>query len=66
MQLRAKEIEKSYRGRKVVNGISLEVNQGEIVSASQYQYQETKGGGGKWGCEGVVGTCEAAPNYRTK
>ena len=31
MQLRAKEIEKSYRGRKVVNGISLEVNQGEIV-----------------------------------
>jgi lipopolysaccharide export system ATP-binding protein len=31
MQLRAEEIEKSYRGRKVVNGISLEVNQGEIV-----------------------------------
>ena len=31
MQLRALSIEKSYRGRKVVNGISLEVNQGEIV-----------------------------------
>ena len=31
MQLRASSIEKSYRGRKVVNGISLEVNQGEIV-----------------------------------
>lgn len=31
MQLRAEGIEKSYRGRKVVNGISLEVNQGEIV-----------------------------------
>ena len=31
MQLRAFSIEKSYRGRKVVNGISLEVNQGEIV-----------------------------------
>ena len=31
MLLRALSIEKSYRGRKVVNGISLEVNQGEIV-----------------------------------
>ena len=31
MQLHALSIEKSYRGRKVVNGISLEVNQGEIV-----------------------------------
>ena len=31
MQLRAEGIEQSYRGRKVVNGISLEVNQGEIV-----------------------------------
>ena len=31
MKLRALSIEKSYRGRKVVNGISLEVNQGEIV-----------------------------------
>ena len=31
MQLRAEKIEKSYRGRKVVSGISLEVNQGEIV-----------------------------------
>lgn len=31
MKLRAEEITKSYRGRKVVKGISLEVNQGEIV-----------------------------------
>ena len=31
MQLRAENIMKSYRGRKVVRGISLEVNQGEIV-----------------------------------
>ena len=31
MKLRASEIEKSYRGRKVVKGISLEVSQGEIV-----------------------------------
>ena len=31
MKLRADEITKSYRGRKVVKGISLEVNQGEIV-----------------------------------
>ena len=31
MQLRAVNIMKSYRGRKVVKGISLEVNQGEIV-----------------------------------
>lgn len=31
MKLRALSIEKSYRGRKVVSGISLEVNQGEIV-----------------------------------
>lgn len=31
MKLRADSIVKSYRGRKVVKGISLEVNQGEIV-----------------------------------
>ena len=31
MILKAKDISKSYRGRKVVNGISVEVNQGEIV-----------------------------------
>ena len=31
MQLRAEKIMKAYRGRKVVKGISLEVNQGEIV-----------------------------------
>ena len=31
MKLRASEIEKSYRGLKVVKGISLEVSQGEIV-----------------------------------
>ena len=31
MKLSALSIEKSYRGRKVVSGISLEVNQGEIV-----------------------------------
>ncbi len=31
MKLSALNIEKSYRGRKVVSGISLEVNQGEIV-----------------------------------
>ena len=31
MILKAKNISKSYRGRKVVNGISVEVNQGEIV-----------------------------------
>jgi len=31
MKLKAQSIEKSYRGRKVVSGISLEVNQGEIV-----------------------------------
>ena len=31
MQLKAVNIMKSYRGRKVVKGISLEVNQGEIV-----------------------------------
>jgi lipopolysaccharide export system ATP-binding protein len=31
MILKALSIEKSYRGRKVVSGISLEVNQGEIV-----------------------------------
>ena len=31
MVLKAKEISKSYRGRKVVNNISIEVNQGEIV-----------------------------------
>lgn len=31
MVLKAEEISKSYRGRKVVNNISIEVNQGEIV-----------------------------------
>jgi len=31
MILKAKEISKSYRGRSVVNNISIEVNQGEIV-----------------------------------
>ncbi len=31
MILRAKHIEKSYRGRKVVKGISIEVEQGQIV-----------------------------------
>ena len=31
MILRAKEISKSYRGRRVVDSISIKVNQGEIV-----------------------------------
>ena len=31
MKLRAENIMKAYRGRQVVKGISLEVNQGEIV-----------------------------------
>ena len=31
MELKAQMIEKSYKGRNVVNGISLEVSQGEIV-----------------------------------
>ncbi len=31
MELRVEKIEKSYRGKKVVKGISLKVNQGEIV-----------------------------------
>ena len=31
MQLRAENLMKSYKGRKVVKGISLEVNPGEIV-----------------------------------
>ena len=31
MTLSARDISKSYRGRKVVNNISIEVNQGEIV-----------------------------------
>ncbi len=31
MKLRAEKIEKAYKGRKVVNGISLEVSRGEIV-----------------------------------
>ena len=31
MLLKAKEISKSYRGRKVVDNISIEVKQGEIV-----------------------------------
>ena len=31
MILRAQEISKSYKGRKVVNKVSVKVNQGEIV-----------------------------------
>ena len=31
MKLSAKNIEKSYKGRKVVKGISISVEQGEIV-----------------------------------
>ena len=31
MKLTAKGIYKSYKGRKVVNDITIEVNQGEIV-----------------------------------
>ena len=31
MKLRAENIQKSYKGRKVVKGVSIEVNQGEIV-----------------------------------
>ncbi|MGB5500514.1 MAG: ATP-binding cassette domain-containing protein, partial [Maribacter sp.] len=31
MKLRAENIMKAYRGRQVVKGMSLEVNQGEIV-----------------------------------
>ena len=31
MKLKANRIFKSYKGKKVVNEISLEVNQGEIV-----------------------------------
>ncbi|MDX1445888.1 LPS export ABC transporter ATP-binding protein [Lishizhenia sp.] len=31
MKLRTQEIKKSYKGRKVVKGVSIEVNQGEIV-----------------------------------
>ena len=31
MILKAKEISKSYSGRKVVDNISIQVNQGEIV-----------------------------------
>ncbi len=31
MKLKAKKIEKAYKGKKVVKGISLEVSQGEIV-----------------------------------
>jgi len=31
MKLTADNLIKSYKGRKVVKGISLEVNQGEIV-----------------------------------
>ena len=31
MKLRAENIQKSYRGRQVVKGVSIEVNQGEIV-----------------------------------
>ncbi len=31
MKLRADNLIKAYKGRKVVKGISVEVNQGEIV-----------------------------------
>lgn len=31
IQLRAEDLEKSYKGRKVVNGVSLSVQQGEVV-----------------------------------
>lgn len=31
MKLRAENIQKSYKGRRVVKGVSIEVNQGEIV-----------------------------------
>ena len=31
MEIAAENLVKSYRGRKVVNGVSLEMNQGEIV-----------------------------------
>ena len=31
IQLRTNEIKKSYKGRTVVKGVSIEVNQGEIV-----------------------------------
>ena len=31
MKLKAEKIEKAYKGKKVVKGISLEVSQGEIV-----------------------------------
>ncbi|MDD4819583.1 MAG: LPS export ABC transporter ATP-binding protein [Flavobacteriales bacterium] len=31
MKLRAENLQKSYRNRKVVNGVTLEVNQGEII-----------------------------------
>ena len=31
MQLRAENLIKTYKGRSVVKGISVEVNQGEIV-----------------------------------
>ena len=31
MKLRAENLVKAYKGKKVVKGISLEVNQGEIV-----------------------------------
>ena len=30
-KLRAENIVKTYKGRKVVKGVSLEVNQGEII-----------------------------------
>lgn len=31
MTIRAENLQKQYRGRKVVNGVSYEISQGEIV-----------------------------------
>ena len=31
MKLRTEEIKKAYKGRQVVKGITVEVNQGEII-----------------------------------
>ena len=32
MQLRTNEIKKTYKGRAVVKGVSIEVNQGELLA----------------------------------